>query len=248
VFELPPPPLFVVSHAVSVIAGVVRADGVLLVTDRALTNPAIQVAPGTSYRWPDRTKLVGTPGGVAIGMAGVIGAGSAGPAADLLTAAAARAAGARRASEVATAVRDLFNEVAADIRAYAAAETGPATTTDARRAPTVALVAGPSPTGPELIAVALAADGPAREWLIPAPGLALGPTLAVGIELDAAVQRAALEPLPAALDRLGGALRAVAVEHFKDVSATWDYVLVEGSGAGPITPHEAPRFTLTRGA
>lgn len=86
---LPPPPLLVACGPVSVLMGVLRADGVLLAADRALTNPAERVAAGVPYQWHNRTKLGLTPTGVAIGLAGRVGVGvgHTGPAADLLTAA-----------------------------------------------------------------------------------------------------------------------------------------------------------------
>lgn len=222
--------------------GVLRADGVLLAADRALTNPAEQVAPGAPHQWHGRTKLGRTPTGVAIGLAGSVGAGHTSPAADLLTAALHHARTARTASSAATAVRRLFDVVADEIRRSAAIATRGVPET----AHTIALVAGPAAAAPELFAVALPATGPSFEWQVRSPGTSFAPTLGATAELGKAVQAAALTPLPESRTLLDGAIGVVAVEHYTDVSSDWDHIHVGRPGAGPIEPHEE-RVTLPRG-
>lgn len=94
--------------------------------------------------------------------------------------------------------------------------------------------------------MALPATGPSFEWQVRSPGTSFAPTLGATSELDKAVQGAALTPLPESLALLGGAIGAVAVEHYMEVSPAWDHVLVGRSGAGSVEPHQKRVTRLRR--
>lgn len=244
-FPLPPPPLVILSAPVTVIAGVLLdGDHILLLADRAVHDPRHRHYDGSPYTYGDVTKVLRTDSGVAIAVAGLLSTDGRGDAGPLLAAVRAQASGAAWAETAATAVQNLFTDVADDVRAHAAAgnQQDSAEEPPIESAHTVALVAGPGPRGPRLFVVALTAAGDCMKWQVRQRGQAFAPTLADTAVMDAAIGAAAGGAMPAAVRGLGDALGEVAVAHPATVTRDFDYAVVSPTGAGLVQSVRVPRL------
>ncbi|WP_457066344.1 hypothetical protein [Modestobacter sp. SYSU DS0902] len=230
----------------TVIAGVVTDEGVLLVADRAAVDPGRQIAAGVYAPLPNRTKIAAAAGGTAVALAGFVGTGhpADGPAADLLTAATALVGG--DALTVAGELLEMFERAAGTLRA-AAAPWGAAAVVPPFGVPmlVVALVAGWSGDRTRLYAVGLPAAGECLLTLVPGPGTAYGPA-SVLPDLQLAVADAAAGGLADAGARLGHAVTAVSLRHPNLVSIDHDQVLIGPGGAGPVEAFVPPPVTVGR--
>jgi hypothetical protein len=81
-----PPPIAVLCWPVTVVVGVRTAAGVFLAVDRAAVDPGRQIAPNVFADADERTKLVVSPAGVAVALAGCAGTGDVDEAGDLVAA------------------------------------------------------------------------------------------------------------------------------------------------------------------
>jgi len=226
---------------VSVILAVRCSGAVLLCADRAAIDPSRELTPGYAWPLPDRQKLFTSPSGIAFAVAG-IGTTPDGTV-DLLKLLPPALTGATTAATAATAILDVFEGVAARVRIRPAVEAS-AIEPFERPVLTVALVAGPSPSGPDAYVVGLTTTGLCIPHRVLEDGLAYGPGN-VRADLALAVTDAAAQPSPhEGLARVGAVIESAATKALGLVSLDWDSVTVAPEGTIGVEHHQYPRKVI----
>lgn len=234
-----PRPL-VVLRPVSVLIAVVGPSTVLMAADRAAVQDGpgvVRVTPGFPNVLDDRSKIVRTPAGVLLGVAGKSAAVTqSGLSVDLLDALPSALSSEPDPSVAAAVVLNVLRTHAQLFRSHAAASAAPVRSF-ARAVHTVVLVAGAAGGEPELYAVGLTEHGRMEMHTVHGPGVVYAPGA-----VQADVEQLLLDPLldpnhPVALWRIEEHIRGAAHGSPGHVSLDWEHAVVDDGGVSEVVAH-----------
>lgn len=231
---------FVCCGPVTVLVGLVQRDGVAVLADRASIRVGRELMPGVPDPAEDVTKVFTNPSGTLL--LGIAGKAST-PARDLLHVLSGVVAAAEDFYGLLGDTTRVLNGVARDFQEHAGLGTAVVVPPFSQPVHTVVLIGGPTPSGPQLVALAVGESGAAQLHDLP-ESVIYAPTsvraeaglMLLNISPDAPVT----EAVDGWVDRLAQLSVGALVGERLVITPDHDYAYVTGAGASGVRRVDAP--------